>query len=80
MLERFNSYTLTRPRLKKIVGWFIVVFGFLALVTPFTPGGILFFVGLELLGLRFVFTDKIKGLFAQKTPVKKIVRAEEKLG
>lgn len=68
MRERFDTYTLTRPRLKKIAGWFLVVFGFLALVTPLTPGGILFFVGLEILGLRIVFTEKIKSLFSKKTP------------
>jgi len=66
MIERFNNYTLTRPRLKKLVGWFLVVFGFLALITPLTPGGLLFFVGLEILGLRFIFTDKIRRFFIRE--------------
>ncbi|MCF7815782.1 MAG: hypothetical protein K9M10_02580 [Candidatus Pacebacteria bacterium] len=66
MRERFNNYTLTRPRLRKIAGWFLVVFGFLMLVTPLTPGGTLFFVGLEILGLRIVFTNKFKRLFSRK--------------
>lgn len=60
MRERFNIYTETRPRLKKTVGWFLVVIGFLAIVTPLTPGGVLFFVGLEILGLRMVFMEKVK--------------------
>jgi hypothetical protein len=40
----------------------LVVVGFLALVTPLTPGGILFFLGLELLGLREIAMDKMKRL------------------
>ncbi len=67
MRARFHNYTLTRPRLKKAVAWFLVIFGFFALITPLTPGGLLFFVGLELLGLRFVFTDKIKQFFFRKS-------------
>lgn len=62
MYERFNSYSTTRPRLRKVVGWVLVVIGFLALVTPLTPGGILFFLGLELLGLREVGMEKMKRL------------------
>jgi hypothetical protein len=80
MTERFHKYTLTRPRLKKIVGWFLVVFGFLALVTPLTPGGLLFFVGLEILGIRFVGTEKIKALFRRKIPAPEVVLVDEKLG
>lgn len=59
MYEKAKRYTLARPRLKKTVGWFLVSVGFVALVTPLTPGGILFFVGLELVGLRFVLLDKV---------------------
>lgn len=66
MYERFNNYTLTRPRTKKIVGWVLVVFGFIALVTPLTPGGLLFFIGLEVLGVRFIGTERIKRLFAHR--------------
>ncbi len=66
MIERFNTYTLTRPRLRKIFGWFLIVFGFFALVTPLTPGGLLFFVGLEILGIRFAFTEKIKQFFVKQ--------------
>lgn len=77
MIERFNSYTLTRPRLKKFFGWFLVVFGFLALVTPLTPGGLLFFVGLEILGVRFVGIEKIKVLLSRKIPAKEAVLVED---
>ncbi len=67
MYERFNNYTALRPRLRKIAGWSLVVFGFLALVTPLTPGGLLFFVGLEVLGLRIIFVEKVKRLFSPRT-------------
>jgi len=66
MYERFNKYTLTRPRTKKIVGWFFVVIGFVALITPLTPGGILFFIGLEVLGIRFIGTEKVKHFFTHR--------------
>jgi hypothetical protein len=52
------------------LGWFLVVFGFLALITPLTPGGLLFFVGLEILGLRIVFFDKVKNTFRKRSPAK----------
>lgn len=77
MRERFDTYTITRPRLKKAIGWFLVIFGFLALITPLTPGGVLFFVGLEILGLRIVFFDKIKRFFVKK-PALAQVSIEEK--
>ena len=66
MKERFNAYTLTRPRTRKTVGWFLVVIGFFALVTPLTPGGLLFFLGLEILGLRIIFTEKMKCFFMRQ--------------
>lgn len=66
MLSRFKQYTLSRPLLKKYVGWFFVIFGFVMLVTPLTPGGSLFFVGLELVGIRIVATQKFLKLFSKK--------------
>lgn len=73
MYERFNTYTHARPRMRKIGGWLCVIVGFVALVTPLTPGGILFFLGLELLGLRFIGTEKVKQFFAKKEPAPKTV-------
>lgn len=60
MYEKAKTYTLARPRLKKTVGWVFVFVGFVALVTPMTPGAFLLFVGLELLGLRFLFIERLK--------------------
>jgi small-conductance mechanosensitive channel len=53
-------------KFKKIIGIFFVIFGFIGIITPFTPWGILFFVGLELLGFRFLFLDKIKNYLKNK--------------
>jgi uncharacterized protein YqgC (DUF456 family) len=48
---------------KKTIGILLIVIGLLALVTPFTPGSWLIFVGLELFGFRMLFWDKIKSWF-----------------
>lgn len=49
--------------IKKTIGVLLIIIGLLALVTPFTPGSWLVFVGLEFLGLRVLFLDKIKAWF-----------------
>lgn len=48
------------PKIKKTAGIILVLIGLLALITPLTPGSWLIFVGLELLGLRFLLWGKIK--------------------
>lgn len=68
MFERFQAYSVEKPRLRKFIGWALVVYGFIALITPLSPGGLLFFVGLELLGLRFIGTDKLKQFLSKKKP------------
>lgn len=45
---------------KKVIGVILVIVGLLGIITPLTPWGFLFFVGLELLGLRLVFQEKMK--------------------
>ena len=62
MYEKAKKFTLSRPLLKKMVGGVLVLIGLIALVTPLTPGAILFlFVGCEFLGLRFMFLDRLMG-------------------
>lgn len=46
------------PSLKKVVGVILMMIGVLALVTPFTPGSWLIFVGLELLGISIWRKDR----------------------
>jgi uncharacterized protein YqgC (DUF456 family) len=67
MVDKLNTYTVNRPKMRKILGWSLVVLGFVAIVAPIIPGAPIVFVGLELLGLRFLFTDKVKSFFFRKT-------------
>ncbi|HEU4677681.1 MAG TPA: PGPGW domain-containing protein [Candidatus Paceibacterota bacterium] len=62
MVDKLNRYTKDRPRLKKVVGWAFVVVGFVALALPIVPGAPLVFVGFEVLGIRFIFTERLRGL------------------
>lgn len=44
---------------RQVVGAILIVLGFLALITPATPGSWLILVGLEFLGLRLLLNDKL---------------------
>lgn len=48
------------PKFKKIVGIIFIIIGILALITPFTPGSWLAFIGLQILGIDFLWGGKIK--------------------
>jgi len=60
MKEHLKKVFSENPKTKKTVGAILVIIGFIGLITPFTPWGILFFVGLEMVGVRFLLWDKIK--------------------
>lgn len=60
VLKIAAEYIHNRPALKKTAGIFLILVGFIALVTPLTPGAWLALVGLELLGVRIVFFDKFR--------------------
>ena len=47
------------PKAKKITGSVLILIGFLALITPLTPGSWLIFVGLGLLGVQLTAWEKI---------------------
>lgn len=67
------------PLIKKIVGILLILIGLLALFTPLTPGSWLAFVGLELIGIRLAFVEKIKVFVRAKTTrSQKSVVAEHK--
>jgi hypothetical protein len=53
------STSRTLSRFKKVTGWVLIIIGFLALVTPLTPGGILLLIGLELIGIRILFLERL---------------------
>lgn len=46
--------------LKLSLGVTLIIFGFIALLIPFFPFAWVAFIGLELLGVRAAFWDKIK--------------------
>ena len=61
MYEKAKIFTFNHPQLKKFLGVFFLVLGFVALITPLTPGAtLLILLGCELLGLQFLFLERIK--------------------
>ena len=65
-VENVKNYLKQRPIIKKVVGVILILLGITALITPFTPGSWLIFVGLELLGFRLFFYDYLKKLWSGK--------------
>ncbi len=55
-----------RTVLKKSLGIIFIVLGFLALITPFSPGSWLILVGLEILGLRLLLERKLSSVLKEK--------------
>jgi uncharacterized protein YqgC (DUF456 family) len=49
---------------RKTLGIIFIVLGFLALITPFTPGSWLILVGLEILGLRMLIEKKLSAFLS----------------
>src|SRR3989344_5571137 len=48
------------PLWRKIIGAGLILVGVIALVTPLTPGAWVAVVGLEMLGIRFLFWERMK--------------------
>ena len=44
--------------IKKVIGVILIIYGIFALLTPFTPGSWLALIGMELLGIHFVFFNR----------------------
>jgi hypothetical protein len=55
-----------RRVVRKGIGVVLIVLGFLALVTPLSPGSWLILVGLELLGLRILLEDRLRAFAAAR--------------
>jgi len=49
-----------KKNLKRVLGVILVILGFLALITPFSPGSWLLLIGLEILGLRILLEDRLR--------------------
>jgi hypothetical protein len=63
---RYRALMAKNPKLRKIIGVGAVVTGIVSLVTPLTPGSWLIFIGLEILGVRFLFWGRIKEYVKRK--------------
>ena len=63
MKELFRKIWFENPKVRKIVGWTLIILGVVSAVTPFTPFGFFLILGLEILGIRFLFWDKLKNWF-----------------
>ena len=55
-----------RHMLRNTLGALAILIGLFALFTPLTPGSWLIIVGAELLGVRLLFADRIRGWFQRR--------------
>lgn len=60
MTSFIKRYWHEHKNFRRIVGVLCIITGFIALVTPFTPGSWLILVGLEIFGIRILLWEKIK--------------------
>ncbi len=60
MLKIVKEYIHNKPKIKKTVGVILILIGLVAFFTPLTPGSWIAIIGLELLGIRILFFDKLK--------------------
>jgi len=59
-LKIIKEHIRDRQKIKKVVGVILILFGLAAFFTPLTPGSWLAIIGLELLGVRILFFDRLK--------------------
>ncbi|MSR87691.1 MAG: hypothetical protein EXS69_00775 [Candidatus Zambryskibacteria bacterium] len=67
MKEKLKKILEENRRIRKIAGVILIFVGLIALLTPFTPGSWIALIGLELLGIRFLFWERIKDWFKKTT-------------
>ena len=65
-MQQLKKYIHNNPKIKKVVGVVLILVGLAALVTPLTPGSWLAVIGLELLGVRILFSDKLLKFWKRK--------------
>ena len=59
LFNKIKEYIRRNPKVRKTIGVLLIVIGLTALVTPLTPGSWLAVIGLELLGVRILFFEKL---------------------
>lgn len=55
-----------KHQFRRVLGIILIVLGFLALITPLTPGSWLIFVGAEILGWELVYMRKVSAFFLKQ--------------
>lgn len=70
LLTIIKEYIHDRPKIKKVVGVILILFGLAALITPLTPGSWLAIIGLELLGVRILLFDPLRRRFSEASKFK----------
>ena len=60
LLKIVKEYIHDNPKIKKAIGVILILIGLAALFTPLTPGSWLALIGLQLLGFRILFLDKLR--------------------
>jgi uncharacterized membrane protein YbaN (DUF454 family) len=54
-----KTYIYQRLWLRKMVGIFLIAFGVLGMILPIIPGAIFAIIGLEFIGIRLAFFDRL---------------------
>ncbi len=63
MKEYLRKVWNENPKIRKITGVVLIVIGLVSIITPFTPVGFLLVIGLEILGIRALYWDRLKNWF-----------------
>ncbi|HBV33049.1 TPA: hypothetical protein DIC39_01760 [Patescibacteria group bacterium] len=66
LLVWFKKVFPPGSRARKVAGVLLIILGFIALVTPFSPGAWLIFIGLEFFGVRLALWDRLKSWWGKK--------------
>ena len=64
-VSKIKIFWNIHPKIKKGVGFFLILIGFISLITPFTPFGLVFFIGLQMIGVRLIFIEKLRKFFRE---------------
>lgn len=73
MKNYFKRIMNENPRLRKVVGISFIVLGVVIHLIPFLPASWLIFIGLEVLGMRMIFQNKLKNWLHKIRLTKKII-------
>lgn len=73
----YDATMLGKSFWKKVAGVLLILIGVIALITPFTPGAWLAFIGFELLGVRLLAWDRVKDWFLNRKTKKEAQNTDQ---